>query len=263
MADSKISALTDGGRAQFDDAFVSARAGVNRRHDAEDLMSYATVGHPRRRFSYYNDFINDLNATANGDLSEGNSGTGAGTGVLNQVNANQVGLVQSSTGSAATGRASVLSAVAMMVAGAGAMCFELNGRVTTLSDAGNEFVLRVGFLDAAASDATDGIYFEYDRTQSTNWRLCAASNATRSKSNSAAAVGTGFDTLRIDVDAAGTSAEFFLNGVSLGTVASNLPNTAGRNFGFGWQLIKTAGTTARTFDVDYLAAEVDFTAPRG
>ncbi|MGH6960309.1 MAG: hypothetical protein ACREE7_07500, partial [Dongiaceae bacterium] len=227
-----------------------------------DVMSYATIGNPRRRFSYYNDFINDLSTTANGEISESNAGTGAGTAVLNQVNANQVGLVQSSTGTTATGRATVQTASAMMVAGAGAMCFELNGRVTMLSDAVNEFTLRIGFFDNAGSDAADGIYFEYDRTQSTNWRLCAASNSTRTKTNSSTAAGTVFDTLRIDVNAAGTSDEFLLNGVSLGTDTTNHQNTTVRNFGFGWQLVKTAGTTARTFDVDYLVAELDFTTAR-
>jgi hypothetical protein len=72
----------------------------------------------------------------------------------------------------------------------------------------------------------------------------------------------GWDTLRIEVNAAGTSVAFFVDGVQVATHTANIPTGTARAFGAGWLLIKSLGTTARTVDADYLLVEHDLTTPR-
>jgi hypothetical protein len=46
------------------------------------------------------------------------------------------------------------------------------------------------------------------------------------------------------------------------THTANIPTGAGRELGFGYLLIKSVGTTARTVDFDYLNVENEFTTQR-
>ena len=57
--------------------------------------------------------------------------------------------------------------------------------------------------------------------------------------------------ITVIVNPAGNKAEFFQDGVSLGTVTTNIPTGAGRSTGHGTLFLKSAGTTDITFiDVD-------------
>lgn len=141
----------------------------------------------------------------------------------------------------------------------GGEVIEFSINLENLSTASEEYVARVGMCDEdGAADCIDGVYFEYDRTQSANWRIATANNNTRTKTNSSKAVATGWVNFRILVSGSGTatSAQYFVrnNGettwTSLGTVNTNLPgNTRGTAPSF--DMTKTAGTTNRNMLVDY------------
>jgi hypothetical protein len=133
-------------------------------------------------------------------------------------------------------------------------CFNIN----TLSNATNRYDLFVGMYDRRAF--TNGVFFQYnDSVNSGKWVLTAyASGAT--STNSTTAVGTGWQTLRIDINAAGSSAEFFVNGTSIGTVSSGLP-TGGIKPVISMQ--RAAGTVAAdTLEVDAFWMTQTLTTPR-
>lgn len=118
-------------------------------------------------------------------------------------------------------------------------------KVVALSDGTNTYILRSGFLDADNAEPTDGVYFRYTHSvNSGNWVLVARSNGTETVSNTSTAVQTSsFVRLTVIVNPAGTLAEYFINGVSVGTIATNIPTGAGRQCCFGTGFIKSAGTT--------------------
>jgi hypothetical protein len=110
------------------------------------------------------------------------------------------------------------------ILGGGALSISWCINIVNLSDVTNGYDLFVGMYDTRSF--SNGVFFQYtDSTNSGNWVLTAyASGAT--STNSSTAVGTGWQTLRIDINAAGTNAEFFVNDISIGTVASGFPTGA-------------------------------------
>jgi len=145
--------------------------------------------------------------------------------------------------------------------GGGTWAIEGAFLLSALSDGSQEYDFRFGFGTNQGADHTNGVYFEYDRNGSTNWRICAAnaSTYTRTASGTAVAAAT-WVRLRIEVNAAASSAEFFIDGVSVGTVATNIP-TANRVFPVV-HIVKSAGGTARTAFVDYLDVHCVLTTTR-
>jgi hypothetical protein len=103
---------------------------------------------------------------------------------------------------------------------------------------------------AAATYGTNGVWFEFSSAASANWRCY-----TRSASTSSTALSTGvavtannWYVLRA-VRNTTTNWEFFVNDVSRGTIATNLPTTAVNIGG----IVQTATTAARNLDFDYFS----------
>jgi hypothetical protein len=267
-----VSPLTDGGRGLFDSlALVELVGGAIRKHTLEGLIGYLTIGHPRRRFSVYLDFTGEPNASAGDVLIENNTGSGASTSGGTTNATNRVGVIRSGTGTTTTGRAAMQTATLSTLAlGAGPAVFELALNVTTLSAVAERYHLIAGFFDTNAADQVDAVAFVYDEggvstgsAASANWQLYTSSNSTRTWTTTSTAVPAAtWTTLRIEVNADGTSVEFFVDNVSVGTHTTNIPTGTARVVGFGWQILKSLGTTSRTIDADYIAVEVDFTTPR-
>jgi len=119
--------------------------------------------------------------------------------------------------------------------------------IDTLSDATNTYTLRVGFIDSNSAESTDGVFFRYTNSvNSGKWVLVARNNSTETTTNATntAVASATWYRLTIIVNPAGTSAEFFQDGTSLGTVTSNIPTTSStRATGYGVMFLKSAGTS--------------------
>jgi hypothetical protein len=69
--------------------------------------------------------------------------------------------------------------------------------------------------------------------------------------------------MTIDVNAAGTSAIFAVDGATVATITTNIPTGSGRELGYGAFALKSAGTTATSGGyVDYQEVEYLFTTAR-
>lgn len=119
-----------------------------------------------------------------------------------------------------------------------------------LSDATNDYLFYAGFLDSITGEPSDGAYLRYNHgTNSGNWQTVTADAGTRTSNNSstAFAVNTWY-TVRVVMYPNGT-AEFYLNGTSLGRNLTNLPGDS-RDYSLGINLRKNAGSAARSFLLD-------------
>ena len=133
--------------------------------------------------------------------------------------------------------------------------FETLIRIAALSDGTNTYTFRAGFIDSGSAESPDGVFFRYTNgVNSGNWQLIARSNNSETATNSSSAVAAAtWYRLTIIVNPAGTSAEFFVNGTSIGTVGTTIPTGAGRGTGFGVMFLKSAGTADNSvLDEDYL-----------
>ena len=221
-------------------------------------------------YYFFSDFIGNPTTTGQ-DVYATNSGTGAATAASANVAANRPGIFRSTTGTTATGRTAFASNLTAFALGGGAMSYETAVNIATLSTGTERYQLVIGLFDTAtAANQVDAVSFVYDEggvstgsAASANWQIRTASNSTRSWTTTTTAVAAAtWYKLRVEVNAAGTSATFYINGTNVGTIATNIPTGTARALGFGHLMIKSVGTTARTMDIDYMKAEQSFTTSR-
>jgi hypothetical protein len=176
-------------------------------------------------------------------------GTGGVTG-------SRVGIIHLATGTGTTGRAAFYASANTSMAyddGTGKSYMEYRAEFRSpadLSDATNEYFIHAGFIDSVVADSADGAFLKYTHgLNSGQWQFLTADGTIRTTGNStvAMAVSTWY-CLRVVMYPNGT-AEFYIDGVSLGRNTANLPSN-GRDFSFGIVLRKNAGTTARNMQVD-------------
>jgi hypothetical protein len=210
------------------------------------------------RFYAFNDMIS---LTSNGDWTFFTQGTSAGHSVVAPVSGG-IGWVQASTGTTATGRASIWSpSTAVLRLGLGAATFGARFRVPTLSTATDTYTLRCGFIDANTLESVDGVLFRYSHgVNGGRFEAVTRSNSTETAVDTGVTVATGTDYVtHIAVNAAGTSAQFIINGTVVATITTNIPTGSGRETGYGIYGQKSVGTASiALYTVDYLRVEMWF-----
>jgi hypothetical protein len=151
--------------------------------------------------------------------------------------------------------------------GQGVYTYEILVQLSNLSDGTDTFVALFGNgADfGSTTDFTHGLYFRYTHTASSgNWEFKSANNSVRTTVDTGIAVVAGsWIKLGYIVNAAGTSAQAYINGVAVGTpITTNIPTASNRLSGLNIHIEKSAGTNARDLYVDYLKLQYVFTTPR-
>jgi hypothetical protein len=124
----------------------------------------------------------------------------------------------------------------------------------TLSDAVEEYVIRAGFFSIALPNTiNEGIGFEYQFDQNGGrWQgITDATGETSLDTGITFAVDTWYY-LEHEVTGDGLSVEFFIDGVSVGTlaVAADIPAGTGFDLFYNTHIMKLAGTTSRECFID-------------
>lgn len=216
--------------------------------------------HARYATGLFEDFLNGASGSA---VAATTSGTGAAVAGFTSDAGNRPGIAELSSGTDTTGRAGVLTSALAFRLGGGTLDLGLSIQIPTLSDGTDTFIFRAGIIDLTSGASTDGVYFEYSHAADTKWQTVTANNGTRTANATGTTVTAGqWYNLRLAVNAAGTSVSFFVNEVASTTHTTNIPIDTGRVTGIGAGLVKSAGTTARTVLIDYIALSYGFTTPR-
>jgi hypothetical protein len=225
---------------------------------------------PTKRVTLFSD-LTVLPGTTGSPFIVSASGTGAAASGITVPNAGRVGVIQFSTGTTATGRcAHTTNTVAFRLSG-GTYVYESDVYVPTLSDGTNRYQLLVGFMGLiTAATQANAVCFLYDEGgvstgagASANWRALTANNSTRTYTDTTIAVAAAtWVKLRIEINAAATEVVFKINGTTVATHSTNIPTAAGREMGCSAVIIKSVGTTARTFRQDYKLCDIEFTTAR-
>lgn len=114
-------------------------------------------------------------------------------------------------------------------------------------------VMRLGLSDGRSGTGTaapnNGVYFEYRKDTSANWRYCTTKAGTGTPTTSSTAVNLvgGWVKLRIEFD--GTTVTFYVNGTSIGTLTTNLPTA---NIAPWFFCTQTTAAAFTAIDVDYV-----------
>lgn len=256
---------------------VAAQTPVNR-----DLLMYNSstslwentsfYNYSIRGVQYFTDFQTNGNSTPY--LQQLTSGTGANTSRVSvsvpNATINQIGFSNYQTGTTATGYANHISDTQIggqFQIGGGNWLFESYIEVETLSDITNRFRFISGFGNSTTNNNdTNGVFFTYDEggtangtTASANWQCITSTNSVRTLTTTSVPVTTNWVKLRIVINAAGTSASFYINGTLVAFHTTNIPVWVSfsnpRPLCVKQSIVKTIGITNRNVWCDYLLYE--------
>jgi hypothetical protein len=184
---------------------------------------------------------------------------------------NQQGVVRAQTGTTLSGYAGFVYGSNSLFRGTGAITLETYVNIETLSTSTDRFHTVFGYTSGANfSNFANGIFFAYDEggainftgVGSPNWRIYTINNFTRTSFISSVPVVAGqWYKLRIEVNAAGTQASFYIDGNLITTLNTNIPAIS-TGMSVNNLIVKTIGTTTRAMQTDYFMYEEIFTNPR-
>jgi hypothetical protein len=212
----------------------------------------------RSQISTHSEFYDFLNAVNGTPFTATASGSGAAVSAASG-GWSRPGVVKLSTGSTSSGKAAISTASSAILFGnGGGLDFEASVYLTATSNSSQRYQLRIGAIDTLTGDQTDGVYFEYDDSLSSSWRIATANNSTRTKLATSVAVSTSsWISLRLVVNSSGTKADFYINGNLVGTITTNIPTAVGRETGLGILITKSVGSSASTLNVDSVYFQLD------
>jgi hypothetical protein len=121
--------------------------------------------------------------------------------------------------------------------------------------------------DIPSASCVNGIYFEYDRDQSVNWRYGAANANSRTLTNSSTAVAAGWHRFKMVYTYSSTgptaTIDYYVDGTLIGThTNTNVPTTNSTQPQFDIMRDANAGTSDRVLIADYFQYRSSFTTPR-
>lgn len=249
---------------------ATQQAGINTDHVGDFLPIYDTsaVVHnkitprslnlitvPSLNWVVYEDF-NNVVASYDGGLVDVNTGAGSGAAAVASQDATHMGLLNIHTGTTATGKGSVWNSGSSIVFGNGLAIWESVFQINQLSSGTQTYTLRNGFGDSITAESTDGVFFRYtDAVNSGQWQCVTRNNNVETVVNTTtAATAGGFHRFRIDINATATSAVFQIDGTTVGTITTNIPQTTARETGMIHYIQKSVGTTDASTYLDYIMA---------
>jgi len=182
------------------------------------------------------------------------SATSTATGATLTFTQPGVGLLELTTSSSSTGYAMVYSYQSEMPRmDDGTRLYECMVQVPLLSDATQEFLCRIGMHDGSTS-MSNGIYFEYNRSLNGNfWTFCSTYNSTTTRVVSSVPVVAGaWVKLSFRSTVSGSTITLYpsYNGTEVGSITTNI--RADGAMKLAASIIKSVGTTSRSFLVDYV-----------
>jgi hypothetical protein len=221
----------------------------------------------------WDDFLYSATTTPTQGLAVGplNIYFSVGSVLMSQIfgTPNHPGIVTLSTLTSSSSIAGIIGSGAQIVFGGGRVRFGAWVQVPVLSTGSERFEAKVGFFSTPvlAASVVDGAFFSYrEDVNSGAWSVTTVANsvktATTTVTTGVSPSAGGWNFLELEVNAAGNSITYYVDGVSTVTHTTNIPVGAGRETGPGMLMTKVVGTTARLFHIDAYYMELDFTTAR-
>lgn len=192
--------------------------------------------------------------------------TGGTVAAQSAADATAVGVVALAMTTTAASAAGVLTGAAAIAGSSGKHRLTARAKLSVAPAVSEDFLVRLGLLDAATAAPVDGVWFEVDRTGSaTKWRVCSSAASTSTKVDTTVAFDASWHRFEVVLDGAAATpvANFFIDGVLVGQITTNLPLAAGNGFGYGAGVVRVGtGTAAQSVSVDYVVYDAELTSAR-
>lgn len=236
------------------------------RTDGAGITSFQTINHAAESFgqiedimSAYTDFLEPPGGKQAAPLQciVGGAGANCLSPLVGFDFTNHPGVWNLVTGTTAAGRSFLLSEFpGSMHVGVGGITRQSWWIETSsnLSTALERYVIRFGWFSMALPNTiNEGIGFEYQDDQNGGrWQgICGdAPGVETSLDTGVTVTASTWFYLEMELNAAGTSVEFFIDEVSVGTIATNIPSGTGFGLFVSGHIMKLVGATSRNVYVD-------------
>jgi hypothetical protein len=185
----------------------------------------------------------------------GNGGTAAPEGAATGNTYSGMLVMSTGTTSNSTGYAGAdyFNGTAKVRLGSQRIIFEKRIQVPVLGTSGTSFAIECGLMDSSAyGDPTNGVFFYYSNLVLSGCLLGVVYvSATSTITQGPAVVAGTWYTCRCEINAAGTSATFYVNGTSIGTITTLPTSTTGLRFVSKIYKNGTASATSSSLYLDY------------
>jgi len=211
-------------------------------------------------------------AAANPGSFYGSSYGGIGTwngAVENDINYIVGSTVASATGSATTYHGSGGSLSALYIPSSNWFIYSTRIRIPTLNDGTQKFYVNIGVnTTVPAATPPEGVGFLYDldgtttgSSASANWQTYSINGLNRTFNQNHTGVAVSANTwIKLKILFNSSTAYYYVDDVLIATHTTNMP--AGDIIAPCSGIIKTAGTTARTYHIDYNTIDIKYSTPR-
>ncbi|MEZ6235629.1 MAG: hypothetical protein R3B68_15695 [Phycisphaerales bacterium] len=179
--------------------------------------------------------------------------------VVDPSNTNRAGVIECKT--TVSGHATLISHTGAMRPGASTWRFQGSVRVTATPSGGVEglqFAVRLGFGDSASGEPANGVYFRYQNAvNGDRWEAVMRWNG-----GTESAIDTGKDkdeewhTFEIEVDEAGSTATFYIDGERITTQPTATPTSASATGLMPLQFVRIAGSGTKSAEIDYYKYQI-------
>lgn len=175
------------------------------------------------------------------------------------------GVFNLATGAITNGSGALRTSLAAFKLGGGAMTISGTARqVSALSDANDAYELWWGIADTSSTIPVNAVAFHYTHSASAgNWEAITRSAGTSTVTDTGVVYATTiWRSWRIEINAAGTSCAFYLDGTLVATNTTNIPTVA---LGYVMAIVKiggAVGTNSRGFLPDTAKIRVELTTQR-
>jgi len=222
-------------------------------------------------YEFYDEFLSEGAGGSNSGTVTTTSGTGAVASNDNSpIDGTWIGVLEFRSGSTSAGAVSMYTTQNQYWIGAGQATLEERIHFGALSNGTDTYQYLFGFCDGRNLNGAaqgNGIFFQYNQASSANWLIVTSNGGVQTIADSGIAVVAGTTTsikLKIVVNAAGTSAAFYVNGTQAANspITTNIPTGTSHKSGIMAVLLKSAGTTSVTVDHDYLYSFLQLTTAR-
>jgi hypothetical protein len=175
-----------------------------------------------------------------------------------------LGVWEADTGTTATGRASFHSAITSMMSGLCEMNVKWRIATDILSTVSERYTMRIGFGDVTlAGEFVDGMFFRYtDNVNGGRWECVTRNNNIETVTDSGILAQTTYSVFEVEINAAGNSVKFLIDGVQVATHTTNIPTGSARAYGTIAKIEKSIGLLQRNMYVDHYSLQLLYSGDR-
>jgi hypothetical protein len=219
----------------------------------------------RKHYILNEDWLNTASISGATGCNNASANSGTAT-VLNSATSTVVGVVRLSTSTPTNGSGAIRwggTNTGSYTPGASELTFSWNAQLSALSDATDTYLVRMGFSSSnSVTTPAYGFWFEYTHSvNSGNWTINCSNGGAPNTANTSTAADTSLHNYMIKINSAGTNISFYIDGTQVANspLSSTIPTSGSYPL---LTINKSAGSTARNLDIDYVNIFINFNSAR-